>query len=410
MEKRNYASFQAVVPTAINSPYGQLRSNLLEFVPTNMPAGVPGSLRDTGMKIRGILALRSATRMYAGPASVLQEVVDFAPAAMVAYGPTGEILLWNQEMVELTGYTKFEMEASCLREGKSTMEILYPEPREYQRVMDHLRMIETGERQEYEGVLFTLTRKDGEKRAIYWTSRSRTGGGTIRVGIDATSKRIDRTTGVLSKAALEEDFEALFPVGNRRQNRVDTTPPVHSLVLIDLDFLKYFNDRYGHDIGNVYINAFVCYMEEKMRSGDLLYRWGGDEFVIIAQYSDAEQLRVRYETIVREIATTPLYIAKVGGKFTRNLEEARSWGDYVDLSSLAADGLLPGVGMSVGISDFEAKAGVEPKKEMDRTFKNADRLMYYAKSTKRHAIEERVFVSTNLVYPQDFTPGTPEKR
>lgn len=172
MGNPNYAPHLSTPQIVIDSPYGQLRDQILEFIPQSITP-VPGSLRNSGMRVKGILALSSTAQMYHQELSLLQEVVDFAPVAMVAYSATGKILLWSQAMADLTGYTKQDMENIIRETGQTPMEILYPEPREFARVVEHLRMIDIGERDEYEGVLFTLTRKDGKKRAIHWKSGSR---------------------------------------------------------------------------------------------------------------------------------------------------------------------------------------------------------------------------------------------
>lgn len=172
MEKRNYASGQATPAITVGSSYGRLRENVLQSVLHEI-AHIPESVHNAGMRIRWTQDFDSTARIQNQELLLLQEVMDFAPAAMVAYGSTGEILLWNRAMANLTGYTKSDMEAIMRETGKTPMEILYPEPREFARVAEHLRMIDIGERDEYEGVLFTLTRKDGKKRAIHWKSGSR---------------------------------------------------------------------------------------------------------------------------------------------------------------------------------------------------------------------------------------------
>lgn len=52
-------------------------------------------------------------------------------------------------MTEFTGVTKHEMEELCRHLGLTPMQILYSEPREWERVMEYLRMLETGEIDEY---------------------------------------------------------------------------------------------------------------------------------------------------------------------------------------------------------------------------------------------------------------------
>lgn len=67
--------------------------------------------------------------------------------------------------------------------------------------------------------------------------------------------------------------------------------PIFALFL-DLDGLKAVNDRYGHDEGDAYIKAMANVLSQVHRHGDLLIRYGGDEFVVFSQgytNQDAEE-------------------------------------------------------------------------------------------------------------------------
>jgi diguanylate cyclase (GGDEF)-like protein/hemerythrin-like metal-binding protein len=55
-----------------------------------------------------------------------------------------------------------------------------------------------------------------------------------------------------------------------------------SLVLLDIDRFKHINDTYGHQAGDAVLQDFVRFVKEGIRSVDLLFRWGGEEFVILA--------------------------------------------------------------------------------------------------------------------------------
>ncbi len=83
--------------------------------------------------------------------------------------------------------------------------------------------------------------------------------------------------------------DPLCDVGNRRAleqwlrrlfERPDTKAPV-SILLIDLDYFKDINDRYGHDIGDQVIRTFAEELKDRVRERDLIARMGGDEFCIV---------------------------------------------------------------------------------------------------------------------------------
>ena len=55
-----------------------------------------------------------------------------------------------------------------------------------------------------------------------------------------------------------------------------------------MDNFKVFNDRYGHDVGDVALKVVASTLRGGVRGGDALVRWGGEEFAIVAALSDDE--------------------------------------------------------------------------------------------------------------------------
>jgi diguanylate cyclase (GGDEF)-like protein len=55
-----------------------------------------------------------------------------------------------------------------------------------------------------------------------------------------------------------------------------------SLILLDIDHFKQVNDVHGHLTGDAVLKEFVDRIRERIRDSDLLFRWGGDEFVVLA--------------------------------------------------------------------------------------------------------------------------------
>jgi diguanylate cyclase (GGDEF)-like protein/PAS domain S-box-containing protein len=80
----------------------------------------------------------------------------------------------------------------------------------------------------------------------------------------------DRLTGAYNRAYLEEEM--------RRTGRGRTLPI--SIIMGDVNGLKLANDAFGHSEGDKLLNAMFGILRSSCREGDLVARWGGDEFVI----------------------------------------------------------------------------------------------------------------------------------
>ena len=102
----------------------------------------------------------------------------------------------------------------------------------------------------------------------------------------------DPLTGAGNRRAMEEKL--LEIVEHCRSVRTQKS----SLILIDLDEFKKINDQYGHSAGDNILRDFVDVVSQKLTKDDHLYRFGGEEFVVISHKRNqensstlAEQLR-----------------------------------------------------------------------------------------------------------------------
>lgn len=75
-----------------------------------------------------------------------------------------------------------------------------------------------------------------------------------------------------------------------------------ALIFFDIDHFKRVNDSYGHAVGDVVLRELVKVVRDNIRSSDMLFRWGGEEFVILAPSTSyrsaaslAETLRAKIE-------------------------------------------------------------------------------------------------------------------
>jgi diguanylate cyclase (GGDEF)-like protein len=107
--------------------------------------------------------------------------------------------------------------------------------------------------------------------------------------------------------ALNEELQALsmedhlMQIGNRRAMEVDLDHThsaslryrqIYSVLLIDIDFFKKFNDRYGHQGGDDALVEVAKIIKLNIRASDRLYRYGGEELLVLLPQTTAEQSKV----------------------------------------------------------------------------------------------------------------------
>lgn len=80
-----------------------------------------------------------------------------------------------------------------------------------------------------------------------------------------------------------------------------------SILILDVDHFKQFNDTYGHKCGDIVLQALANFLNENTRHGDIICRYGGEEFVILmtdvaseAAYKRAELFRKQFEEMAVE--------------------------------------------------------------------------------------------------------------
>jgi len=83
-----------------------------------------------------------------------------------------------------------------------------------------------------------------------------------------------------------------------------------AIAICDLDRFKLINDHFGHDVGDLVLRHVASIMQQTLREGDWVARWGGEEFIIFLHQSSAQEAhhtmeRLREEIKHRSLDTTP---------------------------------------------------------------------------------------------------------
>ncbi len=135
-----------------------------------------------------------------------------------------------------------------------------------------------------------------------------------------------------------------------------------SLMLLDLDHFKHVNDRHGHAAGDAVLAAFADRVRGSVRAVDVMFRRGGEEFVLIMPTTDEHQALVVAERVRSRLAEEPLQ---------------------------ARRGLLLTQTVSIGVATWDGRETAESLEE------RADLAMYEAK----HLGRNRVLIARNGALP-----------
>jgi diguanylate cyclase (GGDEF)-like protein len=92
----------------------------------------------------------------------------------------------------------------------------------------------------------------------------------------------------------------------------------HSLgvLLVDVDYFKAVNDTYGHPAGDVALCAVADALKHAVRDSDLVGRYGGDEFAVLAPEASADALRILADRVLESVRAAELDDKLAGTKLT----------------------------------------------------------------------------------------------
>ncbi len=175
----------------------------------------------------------------------------------------------------------------------------------------------------------------------------------------------DPVTGLLNHRAMYRQMERELSRAKR-----SPSPPLFSLVVIDVDNFKEFNDTHGHPAGDAALRRVARMLERYGRDSDVFGRHGGDEFMGLLWNCDREGAHALFGRIAASLA--------------------REWGTYHDET-------LPPIHVSVGVAEYPADASTA-----DDLARAADRALY------RHKAHPRATAAREANNPanQDVQPAT----
>jgi len=110
----------------------------------------------------------------------------------------------------------------------------------------------------------------------------------------------DTLTGLFNRRKLEAKLNDLLGASLRGRRYGDAN---HSdfLAVLDLDHFKRVNDTYGHLIGDETLLSFANILRRTLRDNDLVFRYGGEEFVVLLQEVSGMQARTILERVRQQV-------------------------------------------------------------------------------------------------------------
>lgn len=110
---------------------------------------------------------------------------------------------------------------------------------------------------------------------------------------------LDGLTGLHNRRYFEQNIQREMNYVRRSQQ--DDTGHTIAFYLLDIDHFKKINDNYGHDAGDEVLVEFARRIKQAIRETDMLIRWGGEEFLLVArleQKTDHHHIAERIRTVV----------------------------------------------------------------------------------------------------------------
>jgi diguanylate cyclase (GGDEF)-like protein len=156
----------------------------------------------------------------------------------------------------------------------------------------------------------------------------------------------DALTGLFNRRYLKEIMPLELMSASSRQMPL-------SVIMIDIDHFKEFNDKFGHEAGDIVLQSLADMLRSLSRTGDVICRYGGEEFVIVLPNTSQDSA----------------------------LHRAEEWCDACKQLNLVFGSKKAGITLSAGVAVFP-RHGITT----EDLLRNADDAMYHSKRAGRNMV------------------------
>jgi len=134
------------------------------------------------------------------------------------------------------------------------------------------------------------------------------------------------------------------------KNRIDT----YQILMLDIDYFKKVNDTYGHKAGDIVLVGFADILKEYTRQEDVIFRYGGEEFLLFVKIQDDKTLAKKVAQRIKESVEKEIFLYE-----TQSIKTT----------------------VSIGINEYPQRF-----KTITQAIKYADEMLYIAKREGRNCI------------------------
>ncbi|MHB1651140.1 MAG: sensor domain-containing diguanylate cyclase [Desulfitobacteriaceae bacterium] len=111
----------------------------------------------------------------------------------------------------------------------------------------------------------------------------------------------DGLTGVYNHRYFQKRLREYISLSQRRKHQ-----SAFGLLIIDIDYFKVFNDRYGHQFGDLVLKMIVQTLAKNLREEDLLARYGGEEFILLIPNAPEKVVHMMSEKVRNIVEQTKI--------------------------------------------------------------------------------------------------------
>lgn len=170
--------------------------------------------------------------------------------------------------------------------------------------------------------------------------------------------RQDPLSGLYNRQALQTK---LHEEAIRIKRYKDRTHINFSVAFIDLDNFKYYNDTFGHKIGDLLIIEFSKLLVHNFREIDFVARFGGDEFIVIMPETSAAQAEIPLNRIYTHLRTRKYFQPEIEKNLGHTVSVPEEWA----------------ISCSIGVASWES--GSSRNDDVETLLQLADKALYQAK-------------------------------
>jgi diguanylate cyclase (GGDEF)-like protein/PAS domain S-box-containing protein len=270
--------------------------------------------------------------------SLASKILDTMGEALYVVDTQRRIVVWNQAAEALTGFSAAEvLGRRCgdrlLNHIDEDGEVLCGERCPLQATIDD------GQTRD---VNVYLLHRDGYRRPVAVRATALDDGQGERCGAAETfhdNAQMHATSRRLAEVEAQALTDPLTGLGNRRYLESELVGWLSDrerygygfgVLMIDVDFFKRVNDTFGHDIGDRVLKMVASSLVYGARAGDVVARWGGEEFCVLVRTPTdkglsraAERLRALVQNSRLDTPAGPVRVTiSVGGAFCESPEAA----------------------------------------------------------------------------------------